>query len=143
MTIQWSVESVHEIRIGMVAHEDNWSYWEELIGEGQDIVEGRKALGETKNEYSSAVWAFRQHGEIEAAEARAKAHGGTISLRLPIGLWIDLMDQHGFLGDLEDMSGEKELRAIGKAHRRAAITIWKYLTAQGVEVRHPEHWWKY
>lgn len=113
------------IKIGRMAHQDNYSFWEDRLSKADEDALDEMALAAAD--------------QIEEG-LRTTSRFVTLFLELP--LVFDLMEQHAYLGDVADASGDKELRAIGLAHQRAAISIWKTLTKHGLDVTHPEHWWK-
>lgn len=117
------------VRISTKAHEDNWSYWVDLL-DGAPLSPMAQHL-------------VAQLDGIDATLRQARAGYRkmpvTVKLVLPVPIAKDLMDQHGYLGDAE--SFHDEYHAISMCHRRAALAVYKALRNAEVDARNPAHWW--
>lgn len=113
-------ETLITFRMSCKAHDDNWSYWE--------------SIPEDENLHQ-----FWEQTHEAVMESRKASKAATFLMTVPLPFAIELMNQHGYMGDVE---AQFDGQGLAQAHRRAAITIWKALAKAGVEQRHPKHWWE-
>lgn len=123
-------DQIISVRISKEAHADNWSMWESYMADASEFME-RGLRNCHPDDLSVAIDAYRAYDSIDAGTR-------TVRIEMTARLASDLMDHHGYLGDMEAWIDERGLRF---KHRRASLAIFKALRNAGFDVRNPVHWW--